>query len=216
MKILPTNLSQIAFKGYRPIKDNYGRNDYEFSYPFDENHYDCYLELFSVGKDKNGNYYVTDIIRNSETPDGSLKLHSGANKVNLRTDYFLKNDTPFAYHYKLVKKGTDLPIYRTDAGDVINETNKGAHEVYNYVVPNGSKMSHGGSMKLIIPDNYNVGYSYNPVLFTKNNILSCFSIFCNNVEITSVFILLSADNINFICRNEISGTFVQIVVLIVI
>ncbi len=171
MKILPTNLSQIAFKGYKPIKDNYGRNDYEFSYPFDENHYDCYLELFSVGKDKNGNYYVTDIIKNSDTPDGTLKLHSGANKVNLRTDYFLKNDTPFAYHYKLVKKGTDLPVYRTDAGDVINETYKGAHEVYNYVVPNGSKMSHGGSMKLIIPDNYNVGYSYNPVLFTKNNIL---------------------------------------------
>lgn len=171
MKILPVNLSQVSFKGYKPIKDNFGRNDYEFSYPFDENNYDCYLELFNVEKDSKGNYFVTDIIRNADSYDGMLKMHSGANKINLRTNYFLQEGTPFAYHYKLVKKGSDSPIYRVDAGDVINETYKGGHEIYNYVVPNSSKLSHGGSMKLIVPDNYNVGYAYNPVLFTKNNIL---------------------------------------------
>lgn len=163
MKVAPINFSNIAFKGYKPIKDNFGRNDYEFNYPFDENRYDCYLELFNVDKDPYGNYYVTNIIPNTDTPDGMLKLHNGANKINLRSAYFLKNETPFAYHYKLVKKGTGMPIYRTDSGDVINE-------IYNYVNPNASKLTHGGSMKLIIPDNFNVGYAYNPILFSKNNI----------------------------------------------
>ena len=63
------NMPKVSFKGYAPIKDNYGYKVYEFNYPFDENEFDCYLELFNVEKDKNGNYHITDIIPNYDNID---------------------------------------------------------------------------------------------------------------------------------------------------
>ena len=165
------NLPKVSFQGYAPIKDNYGYKVYEFNYPFDENEFDCYLELYNVKQDKNGNYHVTDIIPNFESGNNERKLNSGKNVVDLASDYFILDDTPFAYHYKLVKKGEKDPFYAVDAGNIIDNTDKGAHEIYNYVTRSGSNLTHGGSMKLIIPDNYRVGEIYNKDMFAKDYIL---------------------------------------------
>ena len=169
-------MPKVSFKGYAPAKDDYGARVYEFNYPFDENKYNCYLEIYNVDKDKDGNYYITDIIPNSDSTDdkhlNERKLTSGKNIVDLSGSYFISNDTPFAYHYKLVPIGGGHPIYTVDAGNIIDNTDtKGAHEIYNYVTQSGSNLAHGGSMKLVIPDNFNVGYVYNKELFSGENIL---------------------------------------------
>jgi len=166
--------SKVTFQGFKPIKDDWGRKGYEFNFPFDENVYDCYLEIYSLGQDSKGNYFVTDILPNSETEDGNLKLHSGGNKVNLSSDYFLSDDAPFAYHYKLVNKNNPSDVsFRVDAGDVIDDTNSTgkAYEIYNIVSQSGSSVARGGSMKLVIPDNYNVGWEYNKELFDDKYII---------------------------------------------
>ncbi len=166
--------SKVTFQGFKSIKDDLGRKGYEFNFPFDENVYDCYLEIYEVGKDKRGNYFVTDILYNSETEDGQLKLKNGSNTVNLADEYFLPEDRPFAYHYKLVNKSNPKEEYfRVDAGDVIDRTvNTGKnYEIYNIVSQNGSNVARGGSMKLVIPDNYNVGWEYNKKLFEDKYIV---------------------------------------------
>lgn len=165
------NIPKISFRGYAPTKDNYGYKAYEFNYPFDENEFDCYLELFNVEKDKNGNYSVTDAVPNFNSKNGELKLKNGKNTVNLASDYFILDDTPFAYHYKLVRKSGGHPSYAVDAGNIIDNTEKNAGEIYNYVTQSGSNLTHGGAMKLIVPDNYRVGEVYNKELFTKDNII---------------------------------------------
>lgn len=146
-----------------PVKDDHGYNQFEFNFPFDEKEYDCYLEIFNVGTDRGGNYYVTGKADNTDDPYGQYKMKSGANKVDLAYSYFIDDETPFAYHYKLVKKGTDNATYHIDSGDVIDSRpshQEWESERYNIVARKGSKLHHGGSMKLIIPDNYNPGWQY--------------------------------------------------------
>lgn len=165
------NFSKVTFGGYRPVKDNYGFKNYEFNFPFDEDEYDCYLELFNVKRDVDGNYVITDIIPNLDTLNGMLKLKDGKNVVDISSSYFIPSDTPFAYHYKLVKKGTNTPQYCVDAGDVVDNTSKGAHEIYNIVTQSGSNLTHGGSMKLVSLDNFKAGYIYNTDMFAKDYII---------------------------------------------
>ena len=179
MKVLPIKPEKIAFQGYKQIKDEHGVPEFEFSYPFDENVYNCYLEIYNVEKDKNGNYRVTDMINNTDTPDGRFKLQNGKNKVDLAYSYFIDKDTPFAYHYKLEKKNNPSEVFfRVDSGDVI-DNRTGSHdqyEVYNYVTRDGSRIARGGSMKLIIPDNYNTNVKYD----SNNNIVSANKISARN------------------------------------
>lgn len=170
------NNRKINFEGYQAKKDNGGNRVYEFNYTYDDSKYDCFLELYSVGQDNNKNYYVTNILEpvdftdeNSDNKEYGIKLESGKpTKVDLQADYNLSLDQPFAYHYKLYPKNNHnaSPIYMTDAGNVINETgitNKG-YDIYNIVPGNAPLVNKGGSMKLIIPDNYNVAWKYD-----KNN-----------------------------------------------
>lgn len=175
MKVNSVNsgISNINFKGFAPAKDNRGYKTYEFNFPFDEDKYDCYLELFNVDKDSDSNYRITEIIPNFSTGDEQLKMHSGVNSVNLSKDYFIPEDMPFAYHYKLIDKKSEngTPSYHVDAGNVINETYKAAHEIYNVVPAGGSNVNRGGSMKLVVMDNFKVGEVYNPELFAKNYIM---------------------------------------------
>ncbi len=161
---------KLTFNGYKPVKDDLGRKNYEFNYVFDEDAFDCYLEIYNVSVDKNGNYIITDRVDNYDTKDGMLKLKSGANKVNLSSSYFLSEKTPFAYHYKLVDKDNN-EYFRVDAGNIVDKTKEHSYEIYNVVTQNGSNLNHGGSMKLVIPDNYNVGWQYNKKLFDDNHII---------------------------------------------
>lgn len=169
----PNISNMVNFQGYKPSKSQYGDREYEFSYPFDESKYDCYLELFAVEKDVNNNYRIVDILDNIENfgneGERGIKLSSEhPTKIDLAADYDISPDEAFAYHYKLYPKNSPnaAPIYKIDAGNVIDEsykTNK-PHEIYNLVSDRASTVSKGGSMKLIIPDNYNVIWEYD-----KNN-----------------------------------------------
>lgn len=167
---------KINFEGYKPTKNNNGFREYEFNYVYDDSKYDCYLELYSVEKDTNNNYYVTNILESLDSMDDDsdnkeygIKLESGkATKVDLLGDFNLSLGQPFAYHYKLYPKNNHSasPIYTVDSGNVINEvakTNKG-YDIYNIVTDKAPTVRKGGAMKLIIPDNYNPIWKYD-----KNN-----------------------------------------------
>lgn len=160
MKISPVNFFRPSFKGYSTVKDNYGCEDFAFNFPFDENTYDCYLEIYDVQKDKNGDYKIGDKVYNNEL----LKLKSGSNKVNMASDYFI--DGPFAYRYKLINKYTDEASYRTDSGEQMMDDK---FRKYNLVTK--GLVNHGGAMKLISVDNFNAGYFYNKNMFAKDYIL---------------------------------------------
>ncbi|MBO6086787.1 hypothetical protein J6P92_00370 [bacterium] len=168
-----------SFEGYKPAKNNYGDKVYEFNYVYDDENYDCYLELYRVKQDKNGNYIVTGekdpygnikpLISNNALLEGSTKfgirLEKGkATRINLAADYNIASDQPFAYHYVLRYKHDKnaAPIYKLDPGNkLIDAANSGrAHEVYNVVSGRASTVAKGGAMKLIVPDNYNVQWVY--------------------------------------------------------
>ena len=164
----PKVRNNINFQGYKPTKSQYGDKEYEFNFVYDDSKYDCYLELYSVAKDVNNNYYVTDILKryddNPYNNELGVKLQSGkATKVNLSADYDVAPDEAFAYHYKLYPKGTHRdPIYATDPGNKIDERGQKhtPYDIYNIVSDKASTSSKGGAMKLIIPDNYNVVWKY--------------------------------------------------------
>ena len=59
----PKVRNNINFQGYKPTKSQYGDKEHEFNFVYDDSKYDCYLELYSVAKDVNNNYYVTDILQ---------------------------------------------------------------------------------------------------------------------------------------------------------
>ncbi|MBE7708995.1 MAG: hypothetical protein E7Z93_00960 [Cyanobacteria bacterium SIG32] len=165
--------SNVTFQGFKPTKNDKGNKVYEFNFPFDNSVYDCYLEVYEVGQDDKGNYFITDLVNNTDTEDGQLKLQPGSNKVDLSYSYLISDDKPFAYHYKLVNRNNSNERYfRVDAGDVIDKTSGGNdYEIYNVVSSNGSRVARGGSMKLIIPDNFNVGWEYNKKLFEDDYIV---------------------------------------------
>lgn len=156
----------MAFKGYKPTKNDEGYRTGEFSYPFDSAETDCYLEIAVVDRDKYGNYYLTgdkytDLLNNSE--DGR-KLYPGKNKVNIHAEFGVMEDEPFAYHYKLVnKRSGSIERYGVDAGALLDDRND-THDltdenVYNLHIP-ASDVSRGGSMLLAIPDSLDPKWVY--------------------------------------------------------
>ncbi len=172
----PKVTSNIGFKGYKPIKSEYGDKEYEFNYVYDDSKYDCYLEIFKVGKDGNGNYFVigeqqyNPINPEDATPgEKGIKLQNGkATKVDLAGDFGIEPDEAFAYHYKLYTKGTKNDAkWDIDAGNVVNETYKNAWDIYNIVTDRASTVSKGGAMKLVDIDTNNVMWVYDD----KNNIV---------------------------------------------
>ncbi len=148
----------ISFEGYKPYKNDKGVRTGEFSFPFDPNETECYLEIAMVERDEeSGNYYLngqkfTNLRDNTE----SKKLFPGKNKINIHAEFGVMEDEPFAYHYKLVNKSTgQISQYGVDAGtlldDRIDKTSSVDENLYNLYVPN-SDVSRGGSMMLVIPD----------------------------------------------------------------
>ncbi len=166
----PRAIRNINFEGYKPVKSKYGDKEYEFNYVFDSDKYDCYVEIFTLGKDSNGNYYTTGICQRDDfyktdpnDNEPGLKLESGkATRVDLATEFGIAPDEPFAYHYKFYPKGQrDNASWRVEAGNIINETANGhAWDIYNVVPERSSTVSKGGAMKLIFPDINNVSWVY--------------------------------------------------------
>lgn len=152
----------VAFKGYKPTLSEDGFKNYEFSYVFDENKDDCYLEIFKLGHDRNGNYFTNGLAYNSDGST-SYKLTSGQNRIDLAQTFGIDDNTPFAYHYVLVDKNSKHADIRIDSGESIDfrKNNNDDYSIFNIVLPTKSNLSRGGSMKLVIVDSQNVGKVYN-------------------------------------------------------
>ncbi|MGN0018734.1 MAG: hypothetical protein ACI37S_06820 [Candidatus Gastranaerophilaceae bacterium] len=150
------------FKGFNYKKSETGTKEYEFNYPHDSSKYDCYLEVFSLKKDKNDNYNVNKILTNTDTGTTSVKIDNRGLKIDMGFAYDeLDNKEPFAYRYKLVdKKDNSKSFYRVDAGAVLDYSKNGNYDKFNVVTQNGTQVSKGGSMTLAIPDSYSAGWVY--------------------------------------------------------
>ena len=209
----PNINNNVKFEGYKPVKSDYGDKEFEFNYAYDDSKYDCYLELYSVKKDKNNNYSIVNILESVDTmhddnpnKERGIKLESGkATRVDLAGDFGIAPDEAFAYHYKLYPKGNHsaAPIYLLDPGNIINpsiETHN-AYDVYNIITDRQSTVSKGGAMKLIIPDCHNVIWKYdndNKIAMRKPdeivNILSSSKNFANKIGGSLAGIEKSLDN----------------------
>ena len=151
----PENNSKINFTGYKWVKDEHGFRNFETSYVYDENNQDCYLEVFTLDHDKHNNYFISSPAK-ARQGGYRIKMNPGANRINLTKTFGILPDAPFAYHYVVKNHGDGQEYLQIDAGDSIEED----HKAYNIVVPNGSLMSKGGSMKLVNIDSQNVGIVY--------------------------------------------------------
>lgn len=155
--------NNVAFGGYKSVKSEYGFKELEFSYPFDPDKDDCYLEVYRVDTDAQGNYYTTGRAYASDGRD-KIKIEPGANRIDMAETFGIDEKQPFAYHYLLQDKyGNDFPKVRTDAGDIIDERSafNENRNIFNIVTSNKSSSSRGGAMKLVIIDSQHVGQVYN-------------------------------------------------------
>lgn len=169
----PKTNNNVQFEGYKPVKSDTGNREFEFNYVYDEDKKDCYLEIFLLDKDAEGNWFVTgkkdqygniNPLKNTKN-EPEIKLEKGkATRINLAREYGIRPDQPFAYHYKLVPAGQKnaIPEYKIDPGNIINEaaSSHRAHEIYNFVTDRLSTSTKAGSMKLIVPDFNNVAWVY--------------------------------------------------------
>lgn len=151
-----------SFGGFDVKKDEYGEKLYNFSYPYDSKRYNCYLQIVSVKRMPNGDYKIGAPLHNFEENVNLLKLNPGDNKIDLNYAYRLGENQPFAYQYQLkpVNYPDAIPMFKVDAGDVIDETKTGGHKIYNLVVPSGAVSNNAGAAILIGTDNYDVRWVY--------------------------------------------------------
>ncbi|MBO8430703.1 hypothetical protein IAC76_04885 [Spirochaetes bacterium] len=167
--------SQVNFKGYDIEKSKAGDLVYTFNFPYDKDKYNGYVEICLLKKDNNGNYHIVDGLINKDIDVSNIEgetqkniaamalpLNDGKTTINLSKSYGIPVNTPFGYHFKLVPKNGNSPIYQIDSGDVI-DFSQGvgySHDVYNIITPNGTKGTEIGSQILLIPDSYNAMYTY--------------------------------------------------------
>lgn len=154
--------NNVAFKGFSIKKDDYGEKYYRFSYPCDYNRYDCYLSIVNVEPQRNGDYKIGSTLHNYDQNADRIKLHPGMNDVDVQYAYRLAENQPFAYQYQIVPKAAPgaIPMFKVDAGDLLDERSSGGHKIYNLVVPSGSVSNEAGSAILLNPDNYDVRWMY--------------------------------------------------------
>lgn len=162
------NQPQVAFKGYQPVKSEDGFRELEFAYPYDQNTRRCYLEVFKVGIDDKGNYFIKEpAFTRDKQP--RIEIPPDGIKIDFQKTYGFSENQPFAYHYYLPRKDEYGSEVRVDSGDIINENGT----LYNIVSSTKSGLTKGGAMKLVILDSQNVGYVYNDQnVVVKNEELS--------------------------------------------
>ena len=149
------NNNNINFTAYKWVKDEHGFKNFETSFIFDNTKQKCYLELFNLGQDEYNNYYIKSP---AISRDGSyrLELKPGSNRINLSKKFGILPKASFAYHYVVKNNDGGEEVTLIDPGDSISEGGVS----YNIVTQNGSKLSKGGSMKLVNIDTQNVGIVY--------------------------------------------------------
>lgn len=151
------NIKAPSFQGYEIKKTATGKDRYEFNFPHDTDKFDCYVEFGMVYEDDDHIPYVEDVRKNVDTGEGRTKIDPKGEILNLQ-DYGIKKNDYFAYRFILKDKKTGAEFAQVDSGLKIGANNGGE---YNLISQGGSKMTKGGSAMLIIPDTYNVGWTYN-------------------------------------------------------
>ncbi len=155
------NSSAVPFKAYKFTKSADGVREFEVACPFDQNKDTCYIEIYKLATDNEGNYYTTGKAYSRKGED-RLQINPGPNRIDLYNTFGIEANQPFAYHFVL---HNDKGFTRTlvDAGDIIDEHKKinEVSQIFNVVTPSKSNLSRGGSMKLVIVDSQNVGCVYN-------------------------------------------------------
>ncbi len=170
----PEIKKNVGFKGHDIERNDRGRDIHWFYFPYDEENFDCELEVFEVKKSENGDYIVNPRPqRNQNTGNYSTRMVPGANKVDLASEYLISDDEDFAYHFKLREKNTPEhnEYYRVDAGTVVDSTHEGASKIYNIHSAGGSRMTKGGAMILTMADFHNPLWVYdddNKIIRNKN------------------------------------------------
>lgn len=154
--------NDLSFEGYKFVKSDEGFRQLEVAYPFDQNRDDCFIEIYKLDQDDYGNYFSTGKAYSKSGSD-RYQLKPGANRIDLAKEFGIQDNQAFAYHYLLVDKHSHFTKTRVDAGDVIDERSpmNENRNIFNVVVPEKSRLSRGGSMKLVIIDSQKVGYVYN-------------------------------------------------------
>ncbi|MBQ8459092.1 hypothetical protein IJ541_03195 [bacterium] len=152
----------VSFEGYKFVKSEQGFNEIEFSYPFDPDKEDCYVEIYKLAKDDYGNYYTTGRAYSKKGQD-RIPINNASNRIDLAKTFGIDDNQAFAYHFLLVDKHSHFTKTRVDAGDIIDERRpeNENRNIFNVVTPNKSKLSRGSSMKLVIIDSQHVGWVYN-------------------------------------------------------
>ncbi len=167
-------LKQVSFRGHDVERNDRGRNIHQFYYPYDENNFDCELEVFEVKTTPEGDFVVNHKpLKNQSSGEHSTKMHPGANRVDIASNYLISDDEPFAYHFKLTEKNTPekKQYCRIDAGTVVDNSWEGANKIYNISIPGGSRVTKGGSMLLTMADFHNPMWVYdddNNIVENKN------------------------------------------------
>lgn len=153
----------VSFEGYKFVKSDEGFREFEVSYPYDENRDNCYVEIFRLDTDKQGNYFTVGQASDRITKSDRYELKPGINRIDLASKFGISDNEPFAYHFVLKDKKSGFERVRIDAGEMIDETNgdKNSQKLYNIISPSKSNLSRGGNMKLVIIDSQKVGYVYN-------------------------------------------------------
>ena len=81
----------VNFTGFNHKKSENGTQEFEFNFPYDSKKYDCYLEVFSVKKDRNDNYNVDKMLKNTDLNVNSVKIPNGGVKIDMGYAYRVKS-----------------------------------------------------------------------------------------------------------------------------
>ena len=143
----PQRNNTVSFKGVEPTKSAEGFKELRFAYPYDPEKQECYLKVYKVGADDNGNYYTDGIAYSNDGRDGIAIPQNGLS-IDMQKTYGFSEDQPFAYNFLIKRKDGRGEEVKIDCGDSINENGT----LYNVISSTKSGMNKGGSMKLVIVD----------------------------------------------------------------
>ena len=121
-------LKQPVFKGSELRKDEFGDEYYEWSFPFDAKKYNCYLDVYPVVADKNGNYDSNDFkkkfVQKSIDWESFFKLAIDNNLITLIYSVILDIDKDNNILNEQQRKAFEVNAKATHAEGVVHRAGK--------------------------------------------------------------------------------------------
>ena len=144
----------VAFQGYQHKKTQTGAQAYHINAMYDSSKYDCELQCFKVGYDKNTkHFFIERGCNDSMEPFYKVDVPKEGVMIEPRYDLDLDDNQPFAYRMVLKEKGTD------NVAGYLHEDNNEL-DGCNLVLRNGTTVTKQGPMYLGIADTFATGYVY--------------------------------------------------------